>query len=300
VTSAIILTFISTRLAPHRIEEELISTLTSLCSDPRNNVFVVSGKERSAITETLGNVPNLGLAAEHGMYYSWPHQAFGLGEGGRKWEIMNSGGQDRSWRPTALTIMEVYTSRTHGSYIEQTESKVLWQYKDADPEFGALQSKELEDHLQSVLKSFHVEVLRGGGGGDAGGYIEVRPVGVSKGMLLRRVLEGLGNGTGAGAGGGAGTTGGAAQQGGNFNNQQVDFALIIGDDNCDEPMFEEMEEVNKELQKTKAKKGNRLRSLTRSTFPLVAGHIKYFTATVGKKVRRDKGASEASVGRAPL
>ena len=100
------------------------------------------------------------------MFYSWPHQATrSAADGERKWEIMNSEGQDRSWRPTALTIMEVYTSRTHGRYREQTESKVLWQYKDADPEFGALQSKELEDHLTSVLKSFNVEVLRGGGGG---------------------------------------------------------------------------------------------------------------------------------------
>ena len=33
-------------------------------------------------------------------------------------------------------------------------SALLWQFRDADPEFGWLQSKELEDHLTTVLKPF--------------------------------------------------------------------------------------------------------------------------------------------------
>lgn len=37
----------------------------------------------------------------------------------------------------------------------------MWQYRDADPEFGHMQSKELEDHLNGVLRGFGVEVLRG-------------------------------------------------------------------------------------------------------------------------------------------
>merc|ERR1711865_626018 len=45
----------------------------------------------------------------------------------------------------AMSIMEVYTTRTHGSYIEETEMKVLWQYRDADLEFGYVQARELED-----------------------------------------------------------------------------------------------------------------------------------------------------------
>ena len=64
--------------------------------------------------------------------------------------------------------------------------KVEWQYRDADPEFGYLQSKELEDHLQGVLKNFDVDILREGAS-DAG-YIEVRPRGVDKGSFLLHVL----------------------------------------------------------------------------------------------------------------
>ena len=137
--------------------------------------------------------------------------------------------------------MDVYTSRTHGSYIEQTESKILWQYRDADPEFGALQAKELEDHLQSVLKNFNVDVLRGGEGGESGGYIEVRPKGVNKGVLLRRILAVLASESKSAKGDPAGDSSIALSE------KKVDYALVLGDDNCDEPMFTAMNSVGKEI-----------------------------------------------------
>ena len=247
-------------------QQELVSLLTVLCSDVRNIVFVVSGKERSSLTETLGNVPNLGLAAEHGMYYSWPHQA---GENGRKWEIMNSIVHDRSWRPSALHLMQSYTARTHGSYIEETESKIIWQYKDAEPEFGVLQSKDLEDHLKNILRDFNVEVLTGGRGG-AGGYIEVRPKGVSKGILLRKILETLSERKYP-------SDPSDPSDDPSIGEQKVDFALILGDDNCDEPMFEEMSSVGKQARRSLS------RSFTRAQQSLVEPHIRFFTSTVGKK-----------------
>lgn len=50
--------------------------------------------------------------------------------------------------------MNLYVQRTHGTYLENKGSALLWQFRDADPEFGWLQSKELEDHLTTVLKPF--------------------------------------------------------------------------------------------------------------------------------------------------
>ena len=160
----------------------MIAAIKGLCEDKRNTVFVVSGKERHSLTKTMGNIPNLGLAAEHGMFISWPMSRTSPK---RRWETLVPE-TDRTWRSLAITIMEVYTSRTHGSYIEETEMKVLWQYRDADTEFGSLQAKELEDHLSKYLRSFPVDILHGGI--EEGGYVEVRPKGVNKGVLAMRVL----------------------------------------------------------------------------------------------------------------
>jgi hypothetical protein len=97
---------------------------------------------------------------------------------------------------------------------------MIWQFRDADPEFGFLQSKELEEHLKEVLAVHkEVEVIRGGGVSD--GYIEVRPAGVSKGLFLEyaiKALEELG--------------------------KPANFIMAIGDDSSDEPMFDVLSRIS--------------------------------------------------------
>lgn len=65
------------------------------------------------------------------------------GGSGGGWEMMLPS-FDSAWMQLARAIMDVYVKRTHGTYIEQKGSALLWQYRDADPEFGHMQSKELE------------------------------------------------------------------------------------------------------------------------------------------------------------
>ena len=38
----------------------------------------------------------------------------------------------------------------------------MWHYRDADPDFGSWQAKELLDHLEGVLSNEPIEVGRGG------------------------------------------------------------------------------------------------------------------------------------------
>ena len=165
----------------------------------RNHIFVVSGKELLAVSEYFGGIKNLGLGAEHGFYYRWPRdekntmpEKEGDAEDGsssavtkdrgirNKWQTLSEF-SDQTWKESARLLMQIFTQRTHGTYIEQKGNALIWQYRDADPEFGFLQSKELEEHLIEVLAVHtEVEVIRGGGVSD--GYIEVgQPV--SKGRF---------------------------------------------------------------------------------------------------------------------
>ena len=69
---------------------------------------------------------------------------------------------DQNWKESARLLMQIFTQRTHGTYIEQKGNALIWQFRDADPEFGFLQSKELEEHLNEVLVNhLEVEVIRG-------------------------------------------------------------------------------------------------------------------------------------------
>ncbi len=252
---------------------EMIQTIQDLCNDKKNTVFVVSGKERHSLIKTLGHIPNLGLAAEHGMYISWPEAGSSTSLSGhsrkkkRHWDTLVPI-SDRTWRSLTMSIMEVYASRTHGSYIEETEMKVLWQYRDADLEFGYLQARELEDHLSNVLRSYAVDILHGGV--EEGGYVEVRPKGVNKGVFAMKAIC---------------TYDRLVNENNTGNENVIDFALVLGDDHCDEPMLSVMRQV-----------GHRVHGGNPSELPMtmrlvdvspcdpnVSNEAEIFTCTVGKK-----------------
>ena len=246
--------------------DNMIQVITDLCAEKKNAVFVVSGEERHSLSKVLGHIPKLGLAAEHGMFISWPtarpHEK-------RHWETLVPI-NDRTWRSIAITIMEVYTSRTHGSYIEETEMKVLWQYSDADLEFGYLQARELEDHLSKYLASFAVDILHGGM--EEGGYVEVRPKGVNKGVLAMKVIRSFPM---------------IAQS------DKVDFALVLGDDHCDEPMLSVVRQIGRRVvDSRRAKRGESPLPDLPATITQVDvsscdenlhPDMEVFTCTVGKK-----------------
>lgn len=254
------------RKAHSKPSAAMIKTITELCSDKKNTVFVVSGKERHSLTKTLGHIPRLGLAAEHGMFISWPTNK---ASDRRQWETLVPI-TDRTWRSLATTIMEVYTTRTHGSYIEETEMKVLWQYRDADLEFGYSQARELEDHLSNVLRSYPVDILHGGV--EEGGYVEVRPKGVNKGVCSMKVIKNFQN----------------VAQG-----DKVEFALVLGDDHCDEPMLSVMRQIGRRVTDSRrAKNGDDPLPDLPASMALVdvsgcdnslAPKLEVFTCTVGKK-----------------
>lgn len=223
---------IATRDGP---TQALKDTLEALCKDEKNVVFVVSGKELYAVSEFFGDVKGLGLGAEHGFYYRWPalREQNLLGEATEsgliscksKWQTIHPVG-DQTWKLAAKVVMELYVQRTHGAYIEQKGNELIWQFRDADPEFGFLQSKELEAHLKEIMAVYDVEVMRGGGVSD--GYIEARPIGVSKGLFINHAIATM-----------------------KANNMEPDFIMAVGDDSSDEPMFNHLNAImSKDQQKS--------------------------------------------------
>ncbi|KAL9243158.1 hypothetical protein vseg_017082 [Gypsophila vaccaria] len=180
--------------------QELISRLNVLASDPKNTVFIVSGRGRDSLGEWFSPCEKLGIAAEHGYFLRWTKNV--------DWEVSPIT-TDNDWQKMAEPVMQHYTEATDGSYIERKESALVWHHRDADPDFGSCQAKELLDHLENVLANEPVVVSRGHN------IVEVKPQGVSKGLVTENVLSEL-------------TT----------NGKPPDFLLCIGDDRSDEDMFE--------------------------------------------------------------
>ena len=70
--------------------------------------------------------------------------------------------------------MESYIDNVDGSFIEQRESSVSWNYKNAEEEHGNMVVKELYGQLKVVLENQPVEMIQGIG------YLEVKPLKLQK------------------------------------------------------------------------------------------------------------------------
>ncbi|KAG6502046.1 hypothetical protein ZIOFF_041933 [Zingiber officinale] len=179
---------------------ETLSILNSLCSDPNNTVFLVSGRGRESLGDWFSSCENLGIAAEHGYFIRWRKDA--------EWES-SSVPVVLDWFKIAEPVIQLYTETTDGSNVELKESAIVWHHQYADPDFGSCQAKELLDHLESVLANEPVVVKRGQH------IVEVKPQGVSKGVVVEKLIGTL-----------------------TKSGKPPDFVLCIGDDRSDEDMFE--------------------------------------------------------------
>ncbi|KAJ3415746.1 hypothetical protein HDV05_004210 [Chytridiales sp. JEL 0842] len=151
-----------------------VALVTALAADPRNLVYIMSGRKRDNLQEFIG-IPNVGVSAENGTFLLYANK--------NKWETLLSD-QDLSWRKQVLDIFEFYTDRTPGSYIEQKEVGIVWHYDHADVSFGSWQAGECQNHIQNALgSSFPIHTLV------KKKSIEVMLRNVNKGMNIRRILD---------------------------------------------------------------------------------------------------------------
>ncbi|KAL3511263.1 hypothetical protein ACH5RR_030664 [Cinchona calisaya] len=177
---------------------DVIALLDALSSDPKNTVFIVSGRGRTSLGESLSACDDLGIAAEHGYFVRWSKSS--------DWEFLTA---DLDWKDIVEPIMKLYMEATDGSSIEMKESALVWHHDKAGPDFGTCQAKELLDHLENVLANEPAVVKRGQH------IIEVKPQGVTKGLVTEKVLTMMVN-----------------------KGESPDFVMCIGDDRSDEDMFE--------------------------------------------------------------
>ncbi|KAE8711230.1 Alpha,alpha-trehalose-phosphate synthase 6 [Hibiscus syriacus] len=151
----ILLDYDGTMMPPTSVNKgpshEVISVLNRLCSDSKNIVFIVSGRDRGTLGKWFSSCEKLGIAAEHGYFIRWTRDS--------PWET--SCPMDLSWKEVVEPIMQLYTEATDGSCIENKETAVVWHYQDADPDFSLFQAKELHDHLENVLANEPVVVKKG-------------------------------------------------------------------------------------------------------------------------------------------
>lgn len=154
---------------------EMLDCLQTLCNDPRNIVWVISGRDQKTLDEWLGQVRGLAFSAEHGCYIKLPNSD--------EWSNIVDD-VDMSWKQDVREIFTYYTERTQGSFIENKNSSITWHYRLADAVYGEFQAKECQNHLENAIVSkLPVEILVGKKN------LEVRPMSINKGEIVKKILS---------------------------------------------------------------------------------------------------------------
>ncbi|KAG8502364.1 hypothetical protein CXB51_000321 [Gossypium anomalum] len=155
------------------LHPELKEHLTVLCNDKKTTIVVLSGSKSEVLDKNFAEY-DMWLAAENGMF---------LRHTKGDWMTTMPEHLNMEWVDSLKHVFEYFTERTPRSEFEIRTTSLVWNYKYADVEFGRLQARDMLQHLWTgPISNASVDVVQGSRS------VEVRPVGVTKGAAIDRIL----------------------------------------------------------------------------------------------------------------
>lgn len=152
-----------------RPREEILDLLRRLAADTKNEVVLLSGRDRGTLEEWFRTV-NMSLVAEHG---AWLKE--------NEWQTMEPLAND--WKGQARPILELYTEETRGAFVEEKEFSLVWHYRKADPQPSAARVRELIEELRGATADRNLQILQGNK------VIEIKNSGIDKGRAALRWIN---------------------------------------------------------------------------------------------------------------
>jgi len=151
--------------------DEVIELLEELTKSPKNDVVLISGRDKDTLEKWFGSL-NIGLVAEHGVWTK---------EKGREWKKIQTLSSD--WKGEVRPILELYVDRTPGSFVEEKEFSLVWHYRKAEHRLGDMRARELANDLVNLTANLNLQVLQGSK------VVEVKNAGVNKGRAALRWIS---------------------------------------------------------------------------------------------------------------
>ncbi len=172
-------------------DDELYEIIEKLTQDPANTVVIISGRRNETLEKWFGHL-KVDLIAEHG---AWQKTH------GDKWNCLPL--LTDQWKQEIRTLLETYTDRTPGSFIEEKSYSLVWHYRKAEEGLGELRANEIVSHLKILAADKGLQLMPGNK------VIEFKNMEVNKGKAALNWLY----------------------------DKHPDFIMALGDDHTDEDIF---------------------------------------------------------------
>ncbi len=152
-------------------DNELMSQLRSLVRSAKNEVVIVSGRDKNTLEKWFGGL-DVGLMGEHGVW---------LKEKRGQWKMVEPLRND--WKEEIRPVLELYVDRTPGSFVEEKEFSLVWHYRKADLELAKARARELKGALLQLTANLNLGILEGSR------VIEIKSAGINKGRAALHWLS---------------------------------------------------------------------------------------------------------------
>ncbi len=157
--------------ADSKPDKELRDILFQLTGNEKNQVVVISGRDRHTLEEWLTDFP-IDIIAEHGVWYR-PHK--------KDWSLFSN--LTDKWKEAVREVLDGYVDRTPGSFVEEKDYSLVWHYRKVETGLGEIRTRELTSHLKYISSDQDLQVLEG----DM--VVEIKNSQVNKGKAASKWLD---------------------------------------------------------------------------------------------------------------
>ncbi|EGG23502.1 hypothetical protein DFA_05635 [Cavenderia fasciculata] len=203
---------ISTKSEKLRSRFSLI--LKRLASDPKNTIYMVTSRDSVTMETILQDIPEIGLASEHGNFLKSSTGIPAPGQSGldvsAEWKCLSEGA-DLSWIPIVQPILEFFAERTPGSVLDVRQVTLSWNYQQCTNDHSDNQAQELLSQLMDMSCKIPIDIIH------SNKIIEIKPSGFGNGQAMQMIMQ---------------------------ENSDLDFILCVGDERTDSKMFEQLDREN--------------------------------------------------------
>ncbi len=149
-------------LAPHTTREgipltsptRVIDTLNDLMNDPKNTVYIMSGRKPEELEKVFRTANGLGLIAENGCFVR------GYGAAIDDWEVVVDLEDVDRWKSDVKSILHYYHERMEGSYIEERHCSLLFHYEKVDDQGAATRTAgDCADQIKSGFQTMAIHAV---------------------------------------------------------------------------------------------------------------------------------------------
>ena len=112
--------------------------------------------------------------------------------------------------------MNQYKEKTEGSFIEEKDSCIIWNFSNTEFEYGQMQARELKHQILNIFEHLPIDII------ETRCTIQVVPKELKKEKLVRNIFER-----------------------GTENKPLIDFIFYIGDDLQTEQLFRYLNRIQK-------------------------------------------------------